>query len=451
MESPLAQATQAIQIAGAQQALEANRRKFSLEDDISSALTETGGDYSKASQLLAQRGRGSAALQVQDKATAQRKAQVEEKLKLWEAVGSDAITLDQTWRQLLQKNGGNPQSAMLEMQPVYGQVRARWSQLGHQLPEQFDPNANFAGIGMAKENIQYLKTLAPNIHMTDTGGTVTPTNTNPLAGPIGPVQGAQPIQKTAPPAAPTELKRLQDELAAMPEGDPRRAQHEKAIKEFKAGKGDQNVTVNTGPMLPGKQAGNKIDEDMLGVTRNLMQLDTMASQWKPEYQRFSDKAGYAALKVKDSTVGLTNKEKADLTAFSQYRRNAFNTLNEYIKSVTGAAMSEAEAQRILKGMPNPGEGFFDGDSPTEFKAKLDDALASTKKAVARLSYLKRNGMSLEDGLGKGISLDKMPELMNQRGKEIEAELKKAQPSVDAKALGKAVRRQLAVEFGLSSD
>jgi hypothetical protein len=42
-------------------------------------------------------------------------------------VGSDAIALDQTWRQALQKNGNNAQAAMAEIQPVYNQVRARWA------------------------------------------------------------------------------------------------------------------------------------------------------------------------------------------------------------------------------------------------------------------------------------------------------------------------------------
>jgi hypothetical protein len=237
-----------------------------------------------------------------------------------------------------------------------------------------------------------------------------------------------------------------------PQGDARRAQYDKVISDYKAGKGSQNVTVNTGPMTPGKTAGNKVDEDLLGVTRNLMQLDAISSQFKPEYQRFQDKIGFEALKIKDSSVGLNNKEKKDLTEYSQYRRNAFNTLNEYIKSITGAAMTNAEADRILKGLPSPGTGLFDGDSPTEFKAKLDDAVQKTKMSVARLAYIKRQGMSLEDGQGNAIlPLERMPALINERGKAIESELKAKEPNVTEKALQRAVRRQLGVEFGLVSD
>jgi hypothetical protein len=445
MESPIDSASKALAFADAS-------KKYRMDQDIQDVAAQTGGDPAKMSQALMARGHFAPAMQLQSQAAAQKKAQIDQQLKINEAVASDAMTLDQIWRQTLQATGGNKEAALQKVQPVYSQVRQRWAGMGHSLPESFDPDANFAGIGQAKEAIQYLKTLAPSVHMTDTGGSITPTNTNPLAGPVGPLPGTQPIAKTAPPGAPTELNRLMTERDAIPQGDPRRAQYDKVITDYKAGRGSQNVTVNTGPMTPGKTAGNKVDEDLLGVTRNLMQLDAISSQFKPEYQRFQDKIGFEALKIKDSSVGLNNKEKKDLTEYSQYRRNAFNTLNEYIKSITGAAMTNAEADRILKGLPSPGTGLFDGDSPTEFKAKLDDAVQKTKMSVARLAYMKRNGMSLEDGQGNAIvPLGRMPQLINERGKAIESELKAKEPNVTEKALQRAVRRQLGVEFGLVAD
>lgn len=452
MADPMETKAKALQIQAAEQQMTEQKRRFQMEDDLSSALSEAGGDYTKASTLLAQRGRGQAALTLQDKANAQRKAQIEEKLKIAEAMGSDAIALDSVWRNALSQAGGNREAAMAAISPVYSGIVQKWAGMGHALPEQFDPDKNFAGIGQARELTAYLKNIAPSVHMTDAGGRIVPTNTNPAAGPVGPLAGVNPIAKTADPAKPTELARLMEERDALPPGDPRRARYDEVIKGYKAGKGDTNVTVTqTGPMLPGKEAANKVDASILDTTRSLMQLDQIAGLFKPEYQRFSDKVGFEALKIKDKTTGLTNKEKADLTQFSQYRRTAFNSLNEYIKSITGAAMSEAEAERIRKSMPDPGDGIFGGDSPTEFQAKLDAGIAEAKKAVARLAYLKRNGMSLEDGLGKGITLQRMPQLMNERGKEIEASLKQQNPNVEAAALGKAVRRQLAVEFGLVSD
>lgn len=447
MESPIAQAGQALQVQALQQQVQEGQRKFTLESDISGALAESGGDLTKASSLLATRGRGNAALTLRDKAAAETKASTEQKLKLAEAAASDGIAVDAVYRQALTKHGGNAAAAIAEVQPIWTEVVGKWKGMGHQLTEQFDPQKNLAGIGQTKEVANYLKGLQPT--PSDVGKLIAERDALPPNDPRRATYDSAIREKST--GAPSELGRLTAERDALPEGDPKRAIYDRVLAGYKAGRGDTNVSVNTGPMTPGKAAATKVDEGILDVTRNLMQLDTIASQFKPEFQRFQDKIGFGALKVKDSTTGLTNKEKQDLSEYSTYRRNAFNTLNEYIKSITGAAMSNAEADRILKGLPNPGSGMFDGDSPTEFKAKLDDAIRQTKVAVARLAYIKRNGMSLEDGKGNAvIPLDRMPTLINDRGKEIEAELRKA-GNADAKAIQKAVRRQLGVEFGLSSD
>lgn len=426
--------------------LRAANRQFQMDDAINAAGRESGGDPERMAEALMRSGQYQPAMQMRSAAEAQKAKRMEGELKKMEAISSDGIALDAAYRQALQANGGNHAMAQQAIQPAYDQVRSRWAAQGVQLGEVFDPVKNLAGVGQAKEMAQYLKSINPTY-----GAPVAATLPDGTQGMVQPsnLGGAPAVMPGVAPKAPEQPTAVREYEYAKGQG------YAGTFEQFQQQQrkaGATSVTIQPpGPMTPGKTAAGKIDEDMLGVTKNLMQLDTIAGQFKPEYQRFQDRVGYQALRVKDSTTGLTNKEKQDLTDFSQYRRNAFNTLNDYIKSVTGAAMSEAEAKRIMKAMPNAGEGMFDGDSPTEFKAKLDDAIGQTKKAVARLAYLKRNGMSLEDGLGKGITLDRMPAMMNERGQAIEAELKAAQPNADAKALQRAVRRQLAVEFGLSSD
>jgi hypothetical protein len=445
--------------AGKVLAIKDAQRKFTLEDDIAAAGAASGGDPEKMASALLEKGHYGPAIQLRGQAASLDKekrlaknAEIEQKLKLAEAAGSDAMMLDQVYRQALQQFGGDRASAVSSVQLTYQQARQKWASMGVNLPESFDPDQNFSYIGQAKEAIQYLKTLAPEVVMTDTGGSVTPMNKNPMAGPVGPMAGSTPTPKTATPAAPTELSRLISERDALPQGDPRRAQYERVIGQYKAGRGTDITIQQPGPMTPGKSAGNKVDEEILDTTKGLMRLDTIASQFKPEYQTMLTRGEQWWSSVKEKAgVNLKVKEKKDLEEFSSYKRNAINSLNEYIKMITGAAMSEAEAQRILRGMPNPGQGIFDGDSPTEFKAKLDDAMKQTKMAVARLAYIKRKGMSLEDGLGKGLTLEGMPALINQRGQDIEGQLKASQPDVKGEALKRAVRRQLGVEFGLVSD
>src|SRR5262245_33441790 len=107
MEDPLTRAAKAVQLQAGLMGIKEQERRFSLEDDISGALTESGGDLRKASTLLAQRGRGQASLTLGDKANAQDKAGLDSKLKLMEAVSSDGISLDSAYRQALQNVGGD--------------------------------------------------------------------------------------------------------------------------------------------------------------------------------------------------------------------------------------------------------------------------------------------------------------------------------------------------------
>jgi hypothetical protein len=440
--------------AGKALALRAMQKKYTIEDDIAQAGAETGGDPTRMAQALLAKGHYEPALKLQAQAAALRKEQA----GVLQAEQSRFASLLPVLRNELARVGDDAGLAQLRMKTATlaqgftsPQFQQMLTSMAQEIPERFDRNWQQQQLMTADD---LLKRLTPEIRYTDTGGALTPIQTNPNApGGLGVVPGAQSIQKTVAPQAPTELARYLAERAAIAQqnpNDPRLPQYDKVIAGFKAGR-STDITLSQGPMETGKAGGNKVDEDLLGVTRGLMQLDQIQSQFKPEFQQYMDKAGFAALAVKEKAgFKLTNKQQKDLTEFASYRRNAVNSLNEYIKQITGAAMSEPEARRILSGMPKPGDGIFDGDSPTEFKAKLDDAMQKTKMAVARLAYIKRNGMSLEDGSGNPvIALERMPQLINERGRAIENELKKTGAS--GKPLERAVRRQLGVEFGLVSD
>ena len=268
-----------------------------------------------------------------------------------------------------------------------------------------------------------------------------------VLGPDGRVIFQNPAAERQP--ASPEIVKLQQHLATLQPGDPNRAPLEARIKMLsERPAAPAGVTVNVtpnGPLIPGKTAQNKVDEDLLNTGMRLQQLNAIEKQFKPEYQQLGTRFNALALSVKDK-VGLTDLdpgERQQLTEFSQFKRNSIDALNQYIKSVTGAAMTNAEAVRIMRGLPNPGTGLFDGDSPTEFEAKLQDAIKQVRMAEARLVYIKRKGMSLDD-----VSLDQMPSLMNSRGAEIEKAIRKAQPKIADQDVRKQVKRYLAAEFGL---
>jgi hypothetical protein len=258
---------------------------------------------------------------------------------------------------------------------------------------------------------------------------------------------------TRPDKEPTEtpLGKLLRERDTLPPNDPRRPLYDTAIANAsKNAGGGVNVSVQTGMPPLGKAGQTKIDEGLLDTTKGVMTLSGIEGMFRPEFQQLAPRAGAMWASWKDKAgVELDPTERKFLTDFSAYKRNSINAMNEYIKSITGAAMSEAEAQRILKGMPSPGQGLLDGDSPTEFKSKLDDAMKQTKMALARYEYIKRNGIALTDNGGNAVvPLERMPQIMNDRGKALEAQFKKANPSMQDADVQNRVRAVLAKEFGL---
>jgi hypothetical protein len=247
-------------------------------------------------------------------------------------------------------------------------------------------------------------------------------------------------------AGPTEsssaLGRLISERDALPADHPNRATYNAAIEAAKKNPtGGASISVDMGL---GKAGQTKVDTGLLDTTEQMMAMSRIESMFKPEYQRFAPRLSAAWSSIKESAgAKLDAKDKAFATDFYQYKRNAIGALNDYIKRVTGAAMSEAEAERLTRGIPNPGQGIFDGDGPTEFKAKLDDVLRQTKMSIARYTYIKKRGMAIGD-----IPLDKMPGMINQRGKDLEQQYKQVAPNATPEQIAGKVRDTLANEFGL---
>jgi BMFP domain-containing protein YqiC len=159
-----------------------------------------------------------------------------------------------------------------------------------------------------------------------------------------------------------------------------------------------------------------------------------------------DKLGFAmdAFKEKWDLGQVSGEDKKKLAEYTSFKRDSISSLNNYIKQITGAAMSEQEAKRLMKGMPNPGIGMFDGDSPTEFKAKMDAILASLDRVTARDNYILKNGLKSFSA----VSLDSMDGIIDKRGEEIESALKKQYPDKKQAELNTLVAHELSEEFGI---
>lgn len=273
--------------------------------------------------------------------------------------------------------------------------------------------------------------VAPSFHTMDTGGSQTGYERDPITGQVRQVFNAP---KTA---SPGSIPFAQSDMT------PEQAREFEIARARAGASAAPQLNINS-PLMPGKEGGNKVDASMLDTGAQMSAMSAIEQAFKPEFQTIGTKWGALKSSWRDKLgVGIDPNEKQQLAEFTAYRGRAASSLNSYIKAITGAALSEMEAERIMKAVPVAGQGIFDGDSPTEFKSKMDSVMKELRMASARYTFIKRRGFAIGD-----VPLEQMPRVINERGAEIKAELKRQNTSVSDADVGRMVRRRLAEEFGL---
>lgn len=186
-----------------------------------------------------------------------------------------------------------------------------------------------------------------------------------------------------------------------------------------------------------------VEKDLLDMTAQSQQVQRIARSFKPEYQQIGTRWDNLVASVKDKTVGLDpNSPTAKaLGEFTSYRADASQFFADRLKAMSGAAVTEGEAKRQEAYLPTPGTGLTDGDSPLQLKTKVDRMQDFFNNATARLHYVQRNGLSIDK-----VPLDKMPQVIRDRGGELQREL--TNRGLQGDELKAAVSQQLAREFGL---
>lgn len=147
----------------------------------------------------------------------------------------------------------------------------------------------------------------------------------------------------------------------------------------------------------GKQAQNKVEESLVTVGEKIRRVADITQNFDPKFLELPTRWGADWTNLKEK-LGINPPEEAkkSLEEFATFRQKSVNNMNEGIKEITGAAMSEPEARRIMKGMPDVGTGLFDGDGPTVFKSKMDATRKELKMVQARLDYIRRHGFSVKN-------------------------------------------------------
>lgn len=205
-----------------------------------------------------------------------------------------------------------------------------------------------------------------------------------------------------------------------------------------------NVPSNGGVLTPSTKS--QVQKGLLEAVDTYDGLRSAWGRYDDSFLKGKDKLGFniTAFKEKWDLGKVSPEEKAKLEDYTKFKRDSISSLNNYIKQVTGAAMSVDEAKRLMKGMPNPGMGMFDGDSPTEFKAKMNATMQQLGRVVARAKYILNSDL----GSFADVSLEQMDGIIDARGEELEKSLKDKYPDKPEKDITLLVTHALSEEFGV---
>lgn len=216
-----------------------------------------------------------------------------------------------------------------------------------------------------------------------------------------------------------------------------------------------NLLVSTGPGGGGenlqKGTATEIEKKMVQLGDRMQRLDMISHSYKPEFSEVLPRAEMEWAALKDKFGALSPNERTALDEYTNWKSNAYEDLNRTLNELSGAAVTEHEMKRLTQASPKPGEGIFDGDSPTQFKSKLDAQRYQVKLAYARLHYYRTKGLPVPDFKNNdngGVSLDKMPGIIDARGKELADEMQRRNPGATMDQINLAVDNQLRAEFGL---
>ena len=220
-----------------------------------------------------------------------------------------------------------------------------------------------------------------------------------------------------------------------------------AYMEKERSKGGTRITIND-PAYLGKKAVADLQTTQLNTINGMARLRGIQQSFKPEFQELGTRIGMSWKGLESWLGTLDEDDKRVYQEYVTFRRRAQENLNLYIKEITGAQMSEAEAERLSQAVPVAGVKMWQGDDPAAFEAKMNDIMTSLYNASARYNYMMRHGISDPDEMARQLSLDAVPALIDQRDNELYLEFQSQNPGMGEEELEKMTDRALREEFGL---
>lgn len=141
---------------------------------------------------------------------------------------------------------------------------------------------------------------------------------------------------------------------------------------------------------PTKAVQTDLQTSLLNANTQLDGMARIAQKFEPSFLTLPNKMMMKGVKAADA-LGLGGAVPADVMGkyerYVEFRANSIDAFNQYIKSITGAAMAVPEAARIQKGFVDA-----ENDGPVEFISKM----RGTAQQV--LGIQKRAALALREGI-----------------------------------------------------
>lgn len=128
---------------------------------------------------------------------------------------------------------------------------------------------------------------------------------------------------------------------------------------------------------------------------------------------------------------VPESERQYLYDINSWAATSYTALNKYIHDITGAQLSQFEADRIRRAFPDPGDDVFMIGGPTPYRAKLAGVLLELNRANARRRYVLGAGIT-EKGTGDhayGIPLTNIVGIMESYADDVQDGIMAENPGI----------------------
>ncbi len=221
--------------------------------------------------------------------------------------------------------------------------------------------------------------------------------------------------------------------------------------------------VRTGSGTLAKKTIGDIQKKKFSGLERLATTQRIKKLFRPEFQTLGVRWKTFATKWKEKLKGtpvekllnldVSGQDRTLLREYTTYRKTAMTNLNQGIHDRTGAQVGRHEVPRIKAEFPDPGQGLFDGDSYTEFRAKTNESLRLLTLADYRYGWYLKQGLSQPDidnlvNTKKAISIDEMQNMLEEQGQAVLSELTVQNPNANAGELLKLMQAKINEVFGM---